>query len=151
MMYSVYICENCGSPLKEPIYEEEHRDLPWTKIEHCWRCCVRRVFLRDGCYPIQPIHVTETDQPPPVFVYLFRAQNGLYKIGISNNPAKRLASLATGPVAIELAWSRRFENAKSAERDLHIRFSDKRVRGEWFALEPADVTYIQALEEVAND
>lgn len=140
-MYLVYICENCARPRREPLNGKANSDLPWTKIEYCQHCCARHVFLRDGLYPINPPGTTA--QPSPVFVYLFRAQNGLYKIGISSDPAKRLASLAIGPVAIELVLSHPFENAKTVERDLHNHFSDKRIRGEWFALQPADVTYIQ--------
>ena len=142
MAYSVYVCEMCGTPRREPV-NERHPDLPWTKIEHCACCLDQTTFFRDGLYPTGPDIISQT---PPMLVYLFRAENALYKIGISSNPVGRLATMTTGPIAIELAWCHQFENAKSIERALHKRFADKRVRGEWFALEPADVTYIQALD-----
>jgi len=73
--------------------------------------------------------------------------NGLYKIGISFDPMARQRSLATGPVSVELLWARPMENVEQVEKEIHRRFQAKRVKGEWFELNEADVEYIRRLAE----
>lgn len=143
MMYLVYVCEKCGAPMREALDNGELYERPWTKSHFCLRCQEHTIFLRDGAYSMALAAMA--DQARLMLVYLFRAENGLYKIGISHDPVSRLAAMGTGPVAIELVWCHQFENADSIERALHNLFSNKRVRGEWFALEAAHLTFIQAL------
>lgn len=82
------------------------------------------------------------------YVYLMRAENGRYKIGISVDPEKRLADLRDGSaVDIELVHYFAAEDAAGIERVLHREYETKRVRGEWFALDEADVASICAVRE----
>jgi hypothetical protein len=73
------------------------------------------------------------------YLYLIESQQ-FYKIGIANDVQSRLAQLSTGnPFELKLLASYSFENAEVVERSIHQRFSNKRVRGEWFELGDEDV------------
>ena len=78
------------------------------------------------------------------YVYVLRAENGLFKIGRSRNPMQRVQELSgtTGPVEIELILSHYVADCAKSERELHAAFTDKRARGEWFALDVFDLMRI---------
>ena len=89
---------------------------------------------------------------PPVFprtpmhVYLVRTTEGLCKIGITQDMDTRINALKTVvPYGIETLHSLFHKDAKEIERDLHKRFADKRVNGEWFRLDEADIACIRAM------
>lgn len=85
------------------------------------------------------------------YVYLIREPGGLYKIGHSTNPKKRLSSLrGQTPYALqlELVHTIRCNNRYEAESQLHKRYADKRVRGEWFRLDPDDVQAIRKIKSL---
>ncbi len=72
-------------------------------------------------------------------VYIIAAKgeglSGVYKIGISNAPGKRLQSLNTSnPFELEIVHKFVAEPAKEAESRLHAMFADCRVSREWFRL-----------------
>jgi hypothetical protein len=78
-------------------------------------------------------------------VYLIKSRN-LYKIGATDHrsAATRLAALSVGsPTALRLIHEIPNETPYALERLLHQRFEDKRVRGEWFRLCPADVKWVK--------
>jgi len=79
------------------------------------------------------------DQPVPVkgpYIYLLEAPSlGLVKIGTATNVKQRIAGLRTMlPIDVELVAV--FDGGLAEERQLHQRFAQHRVRGEWFASEP---------------
>jgi hypothetical protein len=58
-------------------------------------------------------------------------EHGLCKIGLANDPARRVALLQTAsPFALELVAT--IPGGRSAEARLHSAFRPLRVRGEWF-------------------
>lgn len=73
------------------------------------------------------------------YVYLFKAENGLFKIGCSINPDVRVQIFSIAPVAVKLFRKIRTNNMRLAECLLHRRFQKKRVRDEWFSLNEADL------------
>lgn len=82
----------------------------------------------------------------PGYVYLIQSPSGAYKIGRSKNPENRLKTFGVKlPFEVEYIAIIRTSDMYALESDLHIRYSDKRVNGEWFALAPADVDYIKSL------
>lgn len=88
-------------------------------------------------------------------LYLIKCQN-FYKIGVAANVQDRLAQLATGnPFDLEVLAVFQFEYANSVESALHQRFSNERVRGEWFELETHHIDEIiqvcQLLGGIANE
>ncbi len=77
------------------------------------------------------------------FVYLFKGENGKYKIGVSKDPKKRLTDLRrsscenhTAIIAIEV------EDPYKEERYLHKHFKNSRSHSEWFSLSILDVDFI---------
>ena len=77
------------------------------------------------------------------FVYLMKDEtNGYYKIGISNRPEYRERTLQSEKPTIALLCAKEFPTriiAEAIESALHKAYEDKRLRGEWFALDEKDV------------
>lgn len=69
-------------------------------------------------------------------IYLIKSLNeGVYKIGVSKNPNKRLKALQTGnPSPVEILYLYETENAYKIEKSLHNRYSHFNTHGEWFEL-----------------
>lgn len=62
-------------------------------------------------------------------------QTKYYKIGKSNDPQGRLASLQTAsPYKLKLLHVFKADNASAAEETLHHNFHNVRQNGEWFML-----------------
>jgi len=76
-------------------------------------------------------------------VYLL-SSGDRYKIGITTNVDRRLKQLRTQqpPFPIDLIHSVSSSEYQEAERDLHERFSEVRVHGEWFALTDELVSHV---------
>ncbi len=73
------------------------------------------------------------------YVYLIRCER-YYKIGRSKHPGLRKSKLESQwPHELTLVHSIRTDDPAGIEAYWHKRFSEKRVRGEWFRLTPADV------------
>ncbi len=64
-------------------------------------------------------------------VVYFALAGDLVKIGVTTNPTDRLAALSTTS-AVDLSLIKTIPGDVRLERELHQRFSDLRVRGEWF-------------------
>lgn len=81
-------------------------------------------------------------EKPTRWIYFIRGlDGGPVKIGVANDPKKRLADLQrTCPVELEIIGSRPGDTL--VERELHERFADFRVHGEWF--EPSPVILAEA-------
>jgi hypothetical protein len=79
---------------------------------------------------------------PISFVYLVRcAVTRAIKIGIARVPKERLTTLQTGcPTPLALVGS--IPGGRPEEQELHRLFARKRIQGEWFALDEADVLAI---------
>ena len=94
--------------------------------------------------------------PTPGYIYLLRSEDGHYKIGKSRTPEAGIRSvgliLPFEIEALHVTYSHDHDRAERdhdrAERDLHERFTDVRVRGEWFRLSDADVAGVQSLTEI---
>ena len=79
------------------------------------------------------------------YLYVFE-QKGYFKIGISNNPARRLCSVqASTPfdvnVVLVVTLNR---DAEPVEKSLHDYFKEKHYRGEWYKLSKGDIRFIQS-------
>jgi hypothetical protein len=74
------------------------------------------------------------------FVYLARGHRGEYKLGRTNLVDRRISEVgATGPVELELVHEIKTDDPAGVEAYWHRRFADRRMRGEWFLLNAADV------------
>jgi hypothetical protein len=72
---------------------------------------------------------------------MFNPQNGFTKIGRSKNPKFREKTLQGQEpnITILVEWN----GPKSMEKELHIKFDSKRIRGEWFDLNVSDLIAIK--------
>lgn len=85
-------------------------------------------------------------EKPTRWIYFIQGKDGLglVKIGVANDPKKRLADLQrTSPIELEIIGSRPGDTF--VERELHERFADFRAHGEWF--EPSPVILAEARGE----
>jgi hypothetical protein len=82
----------------------------------------------------------------PCSRYLYGITDGAYtKIGISENPKNRLASLQVGNAKdLKINFLSLFlpRDCQKAERVIHKKLSDKNVRGEWFKTSPQEIEQI---------
>ena len=84
----------------------------------------------------------------PVFVYVIRmsCSVGFVKIGISNDVKRRVASIQTSnPYNLEVVrlWGPfSHEYARRLEQRLHSAFDDRGGRGEWFSVDPEEISAV---------
>lgn len=79
----------------------------------------------------------------PGYVYVIRSPHG-YKIGKSRRLHDRTRLFAVKlPFPIEVVMTGWFPNCSEAERRLHRTFHDKRLEGEWFALDNHDLNVLR--------
>lgn len=77
-----------------------------------------------------------------VYLYLMiENSTGYYKIGVSKTPQNRERTLQSQKPDIFMIFNKEFEKkvAYKYERRLHNFFKSKRIRGEWFELDKADL------------
>ncbi len=80
------------------------------------------------------------------YVYLLQSPTQAYKIGYSNDPDNRIKTFGIQlPFEVEYIVLIETSDMVGLENQLHQRFADKCVNGEWFNLSDEDVTYIQGL------
>lgn len=69
-------------------------------------------------------------------VYLIEHEHGYIKIGRSENPKQRLASLSTAtPYELHLMGFIHTDDAPQLEAELHDKYDDRQKSGEWFNLQ----------------
>jgi ribosomal protein S25 len=74
------------------------------------------------------------------YVYVLKAGENHYKVGVATSVKKRLAGLQTSnPVKVEIVSAKLLDDAYAVEGQLHIRLKEWNVSGEWFKLEPLQV------------
>lgn len=81
-------------------------------------------------------------------VYLVKAENGPYKIGMAQSAKNRLKDFVGLPFAISLEHVIATDDPRKLESYLHERFKSRRVRGEWFDLSGSDVEEIKSTYKV---
>jgi hypothetical protein len=81
------------------------------------------------------------------YIYFIQEEfGGNIKIGVANDPEKRLANLqSANPKRLKIVG--RFEAGKLAERLRHKMFGEFRLEGEWFSPEESLTSYILDLLE----
>jgi hypothetical protein len=84
------------------------------------------------------------------YVYVVKSGN-YFKIGKTKSPKSRISSLQTGnPENIEPIYVIKCNNMSALETDLHRRFYNKRIRGEWYALNSEDLKHLGSLPGYRN-
>lgn len=83
----------------------------------------------------------------PGYVYLLES-GGLYKVGRSTRPDKRIAQISpVMPHPVNVICTVYSEEHEVLEAELHERFRDVRLNGEWFNLSSENVDYIKRRAE----
>lgn len=76
------------------------------------------------------------------YVYIMIDHNTkYYKIGRSDSPLKREKTLQSEKPTIELIY--KFKCEYGIEKELHNKFNNKKIRGEWFNLDDNDIDFIK--------
>lgn len=90
----------------------------------------------------------ESPAPPPKeYIYVTKSDFG-YKIGRTTRPELRPLQVAGNmPIKLEVIAVIEVEDSTEWERRLHWHFEDKRLRGEWFSLDPSDVELIKGIPQ----
>ena len=99
------------------------------------------------CYPTH-LHTVRHSKRHG-YVYLVDSQVGYFKIGRSSEPVERFRKfdvmLPYDMMVIALIET---PDMNKLEKELHKRFAEWRIRGEWFALNPQQVLFIKRIAEV---
>lgn len=104
----------------------------------------RRITERHGARSREPLPPKAAPKPQRGYVYLVRADNGLYKIGKTKTIEPRIKALTIElPYGLEVIHTIATGDMNALESRFHNIFSEKRVRGEWFRLDDDDVKYIR--------
>lgn len=82
------------------------------------------------------------------YIYLV-AGGQYYKIGRSNDVDRRMTEISPKlPFELEVLFVLEVPDMYQAEANLHHKFRDKRINGEWFALDADDVGWLCAQTEL---
>jgi hypothetical protein len=85
-------------------------------------------------------------------VYLFRGNDGMYKIGTSYHPKKRIKQVQTGNSdQLELIHEYESSNALLIETTLHNIYVYGRKKGEWFDMSIIEEVHFLEYCERIND
>ena len=86
------------------------------------------------------------------WIYLIESENGLFKIGRSNNIANRFGGLvSSSPVPLFLRHTIYSDNYVNAEKYLHQEFALQVHHGEWHRLSEQDVEWLMELGDNSLD
>lgn len=106
-------------------------------------CGVNIEVAENKCESASEVKEALKTRDESCFVYLMKDEtNGYHKIGISNKPEYRERTLQSEKPTIVLLCAKEFPTriiAEAIESALHKAFEDKRLRGEWFALDENEV------------
>lgn len=112
------------------------------------RCSQARSALRGEALSVPEREETtsESTRDRSGYVYLLKSDSGSYKIGRSKRPDDRLATFSVKlPFPVRYVCLLKSEDMYSLEKELHARFEQRRIDGEWFALSQEDISYIKSL------
>lgn len=136
----------------DEIFQEHTRETLATAIEEAIED--QRKIAQARKEQNRLLQCQQKKQPKPCkrgYVYLMRDSNlNCYKIGFSSNPSYREQTLQAQKPTIELLYT--WKGSLQDEKQLHARFNDKRIRGEWFDLQATDIEEIRSIfESEANN
>lgn len=86
------------------------------------------------------------------FVYIVKQTNAqnIYKIGCTNNVTRRLISMRTDNMFAELFASIQSDDCFRLEKELHTRFKEYRIQGEWFCIPDALLAKLVYLKPIGQ-
>jgi transcriptional regulator with XRE-family HTH domain len=136
---NAYVCQLESGIIKSPSIDWASAIAKALRVSPPW------LAFGDGPDP-------EWDAEPVVRLdrvyFVSRAGDGAIKIGVSRNPASRLAQLRSGSPE-QLTLLAVIPGGRKKERELHNRFAEFRIYGEWFAASAELVGFIATLDREA--
>jgi T5orf172 domain len=154
------------NPLFAPEIARRYRDAGWAKVEYKIGA-VPESSDKDYCTahyylvftPPNELSASAKDQNAEIaqavnynrpvshragWVYLLKAENGLYKIGRSKKPKIRVSAITKAVAPFEIVEMHKafYNDCVKVEKYFHLKFKNKCQRGEWFALTENEVKYI---------
>jgi len=88
------------------------------------------------------------NEPRPGYIYLLQGV-GVYKIGRTKSPKRRYSTLSVKlPFDVKIVHLIKTNDMASAEKYLHDKYQQKRVRGEWFKLSDSDIKETRQIESM---
>ncbi|HMN11815.1 MAG TPA: GIY-YIG nuclease family protein [Bellilinea sp.] len=94
----------------------------------------------------------EVSRGHPGFVYLMKSDTGLHKIGCAKDINARRAGIERDtPVAMEIIHYFSSSEQFKAEKVLHLRYAEQRVKYEWFDLSPEQIEDIKSIPDHGLD
>ena len=83
--------------------------------------------------------------PRAGYLYIIQCKGfPYYKIGQTTMPKGRLNSLQTGcPFDLSIEYAMQVKDMNESERQIHIQYEGKRMRGEWFMLTDAELESVK--------
>lgn len=93
------------------------------------------------------ISTKKKEKPTKGLVYLLKIEDrDEYKIGVTTNLDKRVTQLSTQmPFELEIINTIKSNDIYQLESELHSKFEDKNINGEWFELTNRDISYIKKI------
>ena len=125
---------DCVQPFYDKLSDEELEQHNLEQLEP-----------RPSSHPSNNRPAPQPPQPKPGFVYLLRG-NDQHKIGRTKHVDDRMKQISQKlPFEIELVHAIETDDTETLEAQLHDRFADRRLKGEWFDLSEQDVKIIQGM------
>jgi hypothetical protein len=92
-------------------------------------------------------YISDEERATLFWKYIYLLKTGTYyKIGISQNVGRRIKQIKNAsPYETEIVTSAKVENAELLEKQLHARYAEYYIRGEWFEL-PIDIANALIIE-----
>jgi len=87
------------------------------------------------------------------YIYIIKAPGRRYKIGVSKDPKQRLGELNGGcpfPTRYKIIHLIKTTNSLKAEKVLHAKYKNRKIKGEWFMLADAEIRELLKIKEL-ND
>lgn len=133
-------CEDCNASIVSQYIDEHGNVIQADAPLYCEDCAVEQAQYRRRYFE------KLRQSPRHGYIYLLESSVSYWKIGRSGVPVKRIRKLEVVlPFDIEVDTLIETADMYALESELHRKYEYKRIRGEWFALNIGDVTYIRGL------
>lgn len=98
---------------------------------------VRQIKILDPSkqsYRANNARITNSQRFPNSYLYILRLEgHDIYKVGVSNNPKRRINDLrSANPFNINVLFSKKFEEVYEIEKIIIDLYSHNAIKGEWF-------------------
>ncbi len=117
-----------------------------TQLKNVMTYCRNNLHAFENKPAQKPARVAQAGH---IYVIKALTESPQYKIGRTKELPKRIETLEVKlPFEIEVIHTIKTDDIASLEKELHNTFSSKRIRGEWFELDSAELETLKDMTEV---